>query len=124
MFGLEQAVNPDVSIDVDTRLGTDDGEMQICLSNWAPSAGYDSTSTVDILVEHAMRATNAGSIESACCLLEVCFLFLFLFSYTGIHSQSEGYRWRQLQVPSAWWWCTTSTGLGRSMSRVPSAGTP
>lgn len=73
-----QRVGHDTLIDLDTTVLDEEQKnpVQIKLSNWIPrdnetTSFYDDNSPIDILVHDAMRATNASTIEEACCLLEL-----------------------------------------------------
>ena len=59
------------NIDMDfSVLDEDEKPVQIKLTNWTTSSEHEN-SPVDISIEDAIRATNASTIEDACCLLEL-----------------------------------------------------
>ena len=67
-----KAVGPESVVDLDTAtLDAEENPTQIKISNWVPEGMSAENTPIDITVTDAIRATNANSVEEACCLLEV-----------------------------------------------------
>jgi hypothetical protein len=63
-----QKVSTDATIDLDDRQELANEPKQICISRWGVN---DGGNCIDVLYDHAMRATNSTDIRSACALLEL-----------------------------------------------------
>jgi hypothetical protein len=86
-------------------------------------------SPIDIDIEHAMRATNASTIESACCLLEIAIAagaLSLLVCYNQYRPGKVKYR-DSCPCPEAFevtvLFCFVSTGAAEEcLLRVPARG--